>query len=190
MSGRPAAFLDRDGTIIRDANYVRDPNHVALLPGAADAIRRLNAHGIAVIVVTTQSGIARRYLANADYEAGRARLDELLATQHARLDATYMCPHHPSITGACDCRKPGLGLYREAIGAHRLDPKRSLFTGDRWRDVEPGVALGGYPVLLDVDSTPAEDRNRAAREAMRTASSLAEAVDDYLAALPTIHRAS
>src|SRR5262249_3378003 len=74
----PAAFIDRDGTIIRDASYVRDPNDVALLPGAAAAIRRLNERGIPVIVVTNQSGIARGYLTTADYELVRARLDALL----------------------------------------------------------------------------------------------------------------
>lgn len=190
MSGRPAAFLDRDGTIIRDANYVRDHRDVALLPGAAEAIRRLNANGIAVVVVTNQSGIARQYLTERDYEAVRARLDTLLAAQHARIDATFMCPHHPSITGACECRKPGTLLYHAAIDAHALDPARSLFTGDRWRDVEPGVTLGGLPVLLDVESTPPEDRARAVEAGVRTASSLSDAVDAYLDALPTLHRPS
>jgi histidinol-phosphate phosphatase family protein len=190
MSGRPAAFLDRDGTIIHDAKYVRDPRDVALLPGAADAIRRLNANGIAVIVVTNQSGIARRYLTESDYDAVRARLDTLLAAEHARIDATFMCPHYPAITGACECRKPGVLLYHTAIDAHTLDPTRSLFAGDRWRDVEPGVTLGGYPVLLDADSTPADDRARAKQAGMRTAASLSDAVDAYLTALPTLHRPS
>lgn len=185
MSERRAAFLDRDGTIMRDAAYVRDPKDVVLLPGAADAIRRLSARGIAVIVVTNQSGIARGYLDDADYRRVEARLTELLATRGARIDATYMCPHHPDITGACDCRKPGLGLYRLAIADHGLDPARSLFTGDRWRDVEPGIALGGFSILLDVESTPPEDRERAEAQAVATASSLAEAVDRFVATLPS-----
>ena len=138
MSGRIAAFIDRDGTIIQDASYVRDPADVVLLPEAADAIRRLNDRGIAVIVVTNQSGIARGYLDLTDYRRVEARLDELLVQQGARIDATYMCPHLPEITGPCDCRKPGLGLYKRAIAEHGLDASRSLFTGDRWRDVEPG----------------------------------------------------
>src|SRR6476469_8219892 len=115
MSGRPAAFLDRDGTIIRDAAYIRDPKDVELLPGAAAAIRRLNDAGIAVIVVTNQSGIARGLLTQADYDAVQARLDELLASQNAHLTASFMCPHHPDVTGECDCRKPGLWMYRGAI---------------------------------------------------------------------------
>lgn len=187
MTTRRAAFLDRDGTIIRDANYVRDPADVVLLPGAADAIRRLNALDIAVVVVTNQSGIARGYLTDADYRRVEARVNELLAAEHALVDATYMCPHHPDFTGPCDCRKPGLGLYRQAAAELSLDASRSLFTGDRWRDVQPGIALGGFVVLLDVDSTPAEDRARARAEAVATAGSLGEAVDRFIATLPREH---
>src|SRR5262249_36765011 len=114
MTARAAAFLDRDGTIIRDASYVRDPADVALLPRAADAIRRLNAARIPVIVVTNQSGISRGLLTRDDYERVRRRIDALLSAKGARIDATYVCPHFPEITGACECRKPGLKLYRDA----------------------------------------------------------------------------
>jgi len=178
---RSAAFLDRDGTIIRDANYVRDPADVELLPGAAEAIRRLNERGIAVIVVTNQSGIARGYLTDDDYRRVEARIAELVAAEGATIDATYTCPHHPDFTGACDCRKPGLGLYRQAIAEQGLDPARSLFAGDRWRDVTPGRVLGGFTVLLDVESTPPEDLAEAKQHAVATAHSLSEAVDRFLA---------
>lgn len=184
MSGRIAAFLDRDGTIIQDASYVRDPVDVVLLPEAADAIRRLNESGIAVIVITNQSGIARGYLDLADYRHVKARLDELLSQHGARIDATYMCPHLPEITGPCDCRKPGLGLYRRAIAEHGLDASRSLFAGDRWRDIEPGRALGGFCVMLEVVSTPLTDLERARGEAVTTANSLSAAVDLFVATLP------
>ncbi len=183
---RRGAFLDRDGTIIVDANYLRDPNGVALLPGAAAAIARLNAAGLVVVVVTNQSGIARKWLSEDDYERVRRRIDELLAAEGggARIDATYMCPHFPEITGECDCRKPGLLLYRDAIRDFAIDPERSLFVGDRWRDAAPGVKLGGRAIMLDVASTPAEDRARAVSEGLETASSLGEAVDRFLGALP------
>ena len=188
MNGSIGAFLDRDGTIIRDANYVRDPKDVLLLHGAADAIRRLNDLGVIVVVVTNQSGIARGYLDLDDYHRVEARVVELVAEQGARIDATYMCPHLPEITGPCDCRKPGLGLYRQAIAEHGIDPTRSLFAGDRWRDVAPGRALGGFSVMLDVDSTPAADRETARQEAVATATSLTDAVDQFLAALPRADR--
>ena len=188
MSGRPGAFLDRDGTIIHDANYVRDPDDVELLPGAAAAIARLNRAGVVVAVITNQSGIARGWLTQADYEAVRARLDELLAAEGARIDGTFMCPHFPDVSGPCDCRKPGLKLYREAIAEFGIDPTASLFVGDRWRDVAPGIALGGRSILLDVVSTPPEDRGRGIAERLATAHSLGEAVDRFLDALPASSR--
>jgi histidinol-phosphate phosphatase family protein len=187
MSGRPAAFLDRDGTIMRDASYVSDPSVVELLPGAAAAIRRLNARGIPVIVVTNQSGIARGWMTITDYESVRDHLDALLRAEGAVVDATYMCPHHPDLTGPCNCRKPGLVLYQQAIAEHGLDPARSLFAGDRWRDVAPAAAFGGLGILLDVESTPAADRERGHVESLTMARSLSEAVDKFLAQLPASH---
>jgi D-glycero-D-manno-heptose 1,7-bisphosphate phosphatase len=181
---RPAAFLDRDGTIIRDTVYIRDPKDVELLPDAAAAIRRLNERSIVVVVVTNQSGIGRGLLSPAEYEAVRARIDAELAEYGARIDATFMCPHHPDAPGGCDCRKPGLGMYRQAIGEFNLDAKRSLFVGDRWRDVAASVALGGFATLLDTPSTPDEEFDRASREGVGIAASLGEAVARYLDALP------
>jgi D-glycero-D-manno-heptose 1,7-bisphosphate phosphatase len=184
MTKRPAAFLDRDGTIMRDASYVRDPLDVELLPGTAEALAKLNARDIPVIVVTNQSGIARGWLTDEDYARVRSQLDALLAAKGAQIDATYMCPHHPDFTGPCDCRKPGTALYQQAIDKYNLDPMRSLFSGDRWRDVAPSKALGGLGILLDVESTPADDRVRAIREGFPLERSLGAAVDRFLATLP------
>ena len=135
--GSVGAFLDRDGTIIHDANYIRDPNDVVLLPGAAAAIARLNRAGVIVVVVTNQSGIARGWLSTDDYDSVRQRIDDLLAAEGARIDATYVCPHLPEITGPCDCRKPALKLFRDAIADFGIDPGASVFIGDRWRDIAP-----------------------------------------------------
>jgi histidinol-phosphate phosphatase family protein len=181
-----AAFLDRDGTIIHDANYIRDPDDVVLLPGAAAAIARLNRAGVKVVVVTNQSGIARGSLTTADYEAVRRRLDDLLARENARIDATYACPHFPEISGPCDCRKPGVKLFRDAIADLGLDASRSVFIGDRWRDVAPAATLGagGRAILLDAASTPPIERERALAEGLTIAGSLGDAVDQFLGALP------
>jgi histidinol-phosphate phosphatase family protein len=185
VSGRSVgAFLDRDGTIIHDANYIRDPDDVALLPGAAAAIARLNRAGVIVVVVTNQSGIARGWLSTGDYDSVRRRIDDLLAREDARLDATYVCPHFPEITGPCDCRKPALKLFREAIADYGIDPGASVFIGDRWRDVAPATALGGRPIFLDVASSPPADRQRVRAEGLEVAHSLGEAVDRFLDALP------
>src|SRR5262249_10234512 len=109
-----AAFLDRDGTIVFDPGYLNDPADVRLLPRAADGVRRLPAAGLRVVVVTNQSGIARKLVSADQYRRVTERIDQLLAAEGARLDATYHCPHHPDISGPCACRKPGLLLYREA----------------------------------------------------------------------------
>ena len=180
MKGKPAAFLDRDGTIIRDTEYLRDPDQVELLPGAANAIRRLNEAGWPVIVVTNQSGIARGLLTEQDYERVRMRVDKLIAAEGGKIDASYHCPHLPEITGPCGCRKPGTKLYSDAAAEHGLDPERSWFVGDRIRDVAPGDHFGGRSVMLLVESTPEADR--AAAAARLTADSLAAAVDIILAA--------
>jgi histidinol-phosphate phosphatase family protein len=182
--GRAAAFLDRDGTIVRDANYIGDPRNVELLPAAPEAVRRLNEREIAVIVITNQSGIARGLFGLDDYEAVRRRLDELLTAAGARIDASYMCPHHPDVNGPCDCRKPGLALYRQAIAEHGLDPAQSSFIGDRWRDIAPAGALGGRGILIDAESTPPDDRDRAQSAGVEIVGSLGDAVDRVVAALP------
>ncbi len=161
----PAVFLDRDGTIIEDTVHISDPAGVTLLPGAAQAIQRLNAAGIPIYVVTNQSGIARGIFTRDDYEAVRARMEELLGEHGATLQGSYMCPHHPDFTGPCECRKPGTLLYRRAAAEHGLALERSAYVGDRWRDVAPGLTLGGRGILVPSPSTPMADRERAEREA-------------------------
>ncbi|HYK10656.1 MAG TPA: HAD family hydrolase [Gemmatimonadales bacterium] len=145
---RSAAFLDRDGTLIEDPGFLSDPAKVKLLPGAAQAVRRLNQAGLAAVIVTNQSGIARGLITMEQYEAVHARLVQLLAGAGARLDGAYVCPHHPEITGPCECRKPGTRLFRDASAEHNLDLGRSFYVGDRTSDVEPARALGGRGILV------------------------------------------
>lgn len=173
---RGAVFLDRDGTIIRDAHYIGREEQVELLPGAARAIRRLNEAGIPTIVVTNQSGIARGYFTHADYARVHARMVQLLAAEGAGVDAAYMCPHHPDFTGPCECRKPGTLLFRQAVSEHGLDPARSFYVGDKLRDVAPAESLGGVGILLRAPQTPARDIERA-EDVHAVAQSLDEAVD-------------
>ena len=153
---RPAAFVDRDGTLIVDVNYISRPADVALLPGAAAALRRLNEAGVPVIVVTNQSGIARGLFDEAAYESVRARLAELLAAEGARIDASYHCPHGPD--DGCRCRKPGPELYERAIADHGLDGARSFFVGDRLRDVQPARTFGGRGILVPSAASSAPSR--------------------------------
>lgn len=161
---RGAVFLDRDGTLIVDVEFARSPDQVQLIPGAADAIRRLNEAKWPVIVVTNQSGIARGLLTHEDYAAVRDRLDALLRADAAHIDASYMCPHHPDFTGACECRKPGTLLFRRAAEEHALDPRASWFVGDKLRDVTPARAFGGHGILVPSLDTTEQDIAAARRE--------------------------
>lgn len=147
-ANRRAAFLDRDGTIMTEHEYLADPARVELVPGAAAALRRLRERGFALIVVTNQSGIARGLYSPGDFEAVQARLEEVLAQESVYFDGVYYCPHHPEFTGPCECRKPGLGMYRQAATEHGLDLSRSVFIGDRVKDVLPANELGGVGVLV------------------------------------------
>ncbi len=173
-----AVFLDRDGTIIEDVHYLAHPDQVRLMPGAAESIARINALLIPVIVVTNQSGIARGKLTVADHELITARLDQMLAEAGARIDATYYCPHGPD--DGCECRKPGTLLFRNAQDEHpEIDLSSALYVGDKFRDIEPGLLLGGHAVLVASPDTSKEDREAAQSQA-RVAPSLGTALDWYL----------
>ena len=143
-----AVFVDRDGTVIREKEYLSDPADVELLPGAAAGLRAFRDAGYPIVIVTNQSGIARGYYTEADYRAVEAEVERRLAELGVDVLAAYHCPHHPDFTGPCECRKPAPGLFRDAAGAHDLDLAGSIYIGDRLRDIEPGRVLGGTPVLV------------------------------------------
>ncbi len=144
-----AVFLDRDGTILEDPGFLHEPGKVRLLPGAAEAIRQLNAAGFLVITVSNQSGIARGLYDVAAYHAVQRRLVELLTAHGARLEAAYFCPHHPGVGLPCSCRKPGTKLFLDARDALGIALTRSFWVGDRLSDVEPARALGGRGILVE-----------------------------------------
>ncbi|HUG41529.1 MAG TPA: HAD family hydrolase [Longimicrobiales bacterium] len=147
-AGRPAAFLDRDGTIIHERAYLADPEGVELLPGAAEGLRMLRDEGYVLVTVSNQSGIARGLYDEAAYGEVQARFLALLAAEGVEVAASYHCPHHPDFTGPCPCRKPATALFRDAIRDHGLDPVRSVFIGDRPGDVAPARELGGRAFMV------------------------------------------
>lgn len=151
-----AVFLDRDGTLVEDPGYLSEPEQIRLLPGAADAVSALSSAGALVIVVTNQSGIARGLLTPEQYRSTEHRLEELLASGGARVDAQYHCPHLPEISGPCDCRKPGTGLYLRAAERFGIGLGSSWWVGDRMRDVIPAQLLGGQGILITSPAAPAE----------------------------------
>jgi D-glycero-D-manno-heptose 1,7-bisphosphate phosphatase len=143
---RPAAFLDRDGTINEERIYLSNPADFQLLPGVALAIRRLNQAGWAVVVVTNQSGLARGYFTLDTLEQIHLRLKQDLAAVNAYVDAIYLCPHHPD--AGCACRKPGVALFEQAARDLNLDLSQSVLIGDKPSDLQPGCHLGSRTVLV------------------------------------------
>jgi D-glycero-D-manno-heptose 1,7-bisphosphate phosphatase len=148
MTPRPAVFLDRDGTLVDDPGFLKDPNDVRLFPRSGEALALLARAGFAVVIVTNQSGIGRGLLTEDDYRRVQARVEELLAQDGATVDATYYCPHSPADDDPCDCRKPGTRLYREAERDLDLDMAGSWWVGDRISDLGPANAFGGRAILV------------------------------------------
>ena len=148
MTPRPAVFLDRDGTLVDDPGFLKDPNDVRLLPGSGEALARLAQAGFAIVIITNQSGIGRGLLTHDDYRRVQARVEELLAQDGAAVDATYYCPHSPTDDAPCDCRKPGTRLYRAAEDDLDLDMAGSWWVGDRLSDLQPAEAFGGRAILV------------------------------------------
>jgi D-glycero-D-manno-heptose 1,7-bisphosphate phosphatase len=145
------AFLDRDGTInvkAPEGEYVERPEELVLLPGAADAVARLNAAGIPVAVVTNQRGIALGKMTEADLAAVHAKLDALLAEHGAHVDHYEHCPHD---RGTCECRKPGTLMLRRAAAALGEDPASGAMVGDAETDVGAGRAVGARTLRIGGD---------------------------------------
>jgi D-glycero-D-manno-heptose 1,7-bisphosphate phosphatase len=138
---RPCVFLDRDGTITREAGYINHPERLALEPGAAAALRRLNQAGVLTVLVTNQAGLARGYFTHEVLLATFEHLKKLLAARGARLDAIYFAPHHPSSPDPrwrddpFELRKPGLGMIKKACAELPIDMARAYMVGDRYNDI-------------------------------------------------------
>ena len=177
---RRAALLDRDGTIIVDAHYLADPDAVALLPGAAEAIRLLAAAGVPSVICSNQSGIARGLVTLEQYRAVRLRVESLLEAEGAALLDSFVCPHHEQFTGPCACRKPGTLMFERAANVHGLDLSRSMFAGDKHRDVAPAAVFGGVGYLVRSEDTPDEHITRARSEGVEVADSLLHATRRFL----------
>jgi histidinol-phosphate phosphatase family protein len=153
MGGR-ALFLDRDGTLIVDTGYVRDPADVKLLPGVAQALSEARALGFELIVVSNQSGVARGIITMSELAAVQHRFEELLRSESIALDDVRFCVHGPG--DGCACRKPAPGLLRDAATARGIDLERSVMVGDRDSDVLAGRQVGCTTILLGGTSMNAD----------------------------------
>jgi histidinol-phosphate phosphatase family protein len=177
---RPAAFLDRDGTLNRHVGLLTRPEEIELLPRAAEAVRRLNLAGVLTVVITNQPVIARGLCDERTLSRIHARLEMALGAEGAYLDALYHCPHHPDggypgeiphLKRACSCRKPEIGMVEAAVRDLPVDLGRSALFGDTWRDVEAARRAGLPAYWIGGETSPGAS----------AAGDLSAAVEDWLA---------
>lgn len=148
---KKAFFLDRDGVIIHDADYLSRPEDVELIPGIIEALQKIHEAGYLAVAVSNQSGIARGYFTMEDLAKVEEKIDSLLAEKGEKIDKWYYCPHHPKGKVAeyaveCSCRKPAPGMILEAVKDLNIDVKGSFIIGDKLSDIKSGIRAGvkGY----------------------------------------------
>jgi D-glycero-D-manno-heptose 1,7-bisphosphate phosphatase len=151
--GRIGVFLDRDGTLNHEVDFVRTPDQLRLIEGAADAVRRLNQQGLATCVISNQSGVARGYLSEQDLTPIHAKLERELAREGAKVDRIYYCPHHPTEGVApynitCECRKPKPGMLLRGSQELGIDLASSFVVGDSVVDMEAGKTVNAQTILV------------------------------------------
>jgi D-glycero-D-manno-heptose 1,7-bisphosphate phosphatase len=143
---KPPVFLDRDGTLIVEKEYLSDPEQVSLEATVIEGLTMLGAHHHPLIVVTNQSGIGRGIFSDEDARRVNAKVDSLLRGQGINILAWYVCPHAPGVD--CDCRKPLPGMALTAAREWSLQLQGSFVVGDKRADVELADAIGGTGILL------------------------------------------
>lgn len=154
MSGAPAVFVDRDGTLIREVDFLISLDQMEILPWVPESIQLLRANGFKVVVVTNQSAVARGFLRENDLQQIHHELEGRLARSSAFLDAIYYCPHHPTegvdaYRRSCDCRKPNVGMALQAATELNLDLRSSYVVGDQSGDMGLAAGIGAKGVLIE-----------------------------------------
>lgn len=158
----PALFLDRDGTLVHARHYPTAPDELVLYDDIGPRLRRLNAAGFRIVVITNQSGVARGYLTEDDLDAMHRYLARQLEKLDVEISGFYYCPHHPEgvVAGfatACECRKPRPGMLLQAARDLDLDFSQSWVVGDILDDVEAGRRAGCRTVLVDLGTEAPAD---------------------------------
>ena len=142
----PHLFLDRDGTLIREEHYLRDPARVVLEPGVPEGLHRFTCAGFRLVVVSNQSGVGRGLISEDDVTAVNERVAELLSVHGVSISSWHYCPHLPD--EGCLCRKPRTRLFESAASQHPVDWEQSIMVGDKPSDVQAGLSLGMKAVLI------------------------------------------
>lgn len=142
-----AAILDRDGTIIVEQNYLNDPKLLKLLPNSVAAMRDLRAKGYLLFVASNQSGVARGFISQEQFQAVHRELERQLGEAGVPLDGAWYCVHDPK-KESCPCRKPGTGLIPRTWHGQEIDFSKSLVAGDKRMDLELGKNLGARSFLV------------------------------------------
>ncbi|MBO7328545.1 MAG: HAD family hydrolase [Lentisphaeria bacterium] len=186
MVKKKAFFLDRDGVLNVEIGYLHEAEKTILLPGVAEALQLIHQAGFMVIVVTNQSGVAKKMYPVENIHQVHARLQRLLLgfSPESAADAWYYCPHDPAVTGKCSCRKPEPGMLLQAAADFDVDLSESYMIGDRIHDLFAGVNAGCAGVCLVTtgynEESNAEHRKLALAEGFPVAASLPEAVNYLL----------
>ena len=183
---KKAVFLDRDGTINVDHGYLYRREDFIYTEGAVEALRILEELGYLLIIVTNQSGIARGYYSEEDFDKLNQWMLRDLAQKGVRVAKTYFCPHYPQgkierYAVECECSKPGTGMFRKAQKEWDLDMEQSFAVGDRLRDLSICYEYGVQGIWLGGDDT-----NRAGQGMVRplwTAENLLQAAEKITLAI-------
>lgn len=149
----PALFLDRDGTLIVDKNFLADPDKIEFIPGVLENLARAKKAGYKIVVISNQSGVARGFYSSETVEAVNRTMAEEMTRHDCAPDDIQFCPHLPDgevpeYSGACDCRKPKAGMVEAAAIKLGIDVKRSFIIGDKVSDIACGHNAGGIPILV------------------------------------------
>jgi len=175
---RAAIFLDRDGTLIHDRHYLKDPNHIRYYKGSREALKALQDEGYVLVIITNQSGIGRGLFRVSDMRRVHRRLQSDLKRAGVRLGGIYVCPHEPD--HHCLCRKPGTLLYHRAARDLKINLARSFLVGDRLSDVEAAPRLRAQGIMVQTGHYHSQPLNTRSARRYAVEKSLAAAARKIL----------
>lgn len=148
MRTQRAVFLDRDGVLNFDSGYLSDEEKLRILPNVIKGLEKIKSLGFKTIIISNQSGVARKYFNLKTMWAIDAKLKKLINKREILLDDSFYCPHHPDFDKNCNCRKPKIGLIKRAAAKYKLDTRRSFFIGDKKEDILCGKSVGCKAILV------------------------------------------